>query len=585
MSEPLPTLPSMLPDDVSVGPENITAHHRPAILARPAGPAGVALAASAVRALVWSALAIFAVALLVRVIGLGQQAANDELYHVLAGRQFLLDGTLRINGGAPYTRVEFMTYLVAEFMRLFGVSLAVARIPAAIAGALCAAVLYAWLALRGQRLAAGIAAGLYCLAPQSIIIAQQARFYTLQQLSFLLGGIAALAALEGRTPAQRGGLAAAALLMLGTALYLQPISIVGAAGLGLFLAVALVPLVVPRLRTRRRLVPALLGLAALVAVVVVVALLTHLPARLLQLATYADLWAQGVGGTPAYYYWLLQAQYATLWPLFPLLLVLAVPRDRRLALLAGSVFVVAFVVQSLLAWRSARYFEYVMPFFFVVLGLGLAEAVPVVARAIRAAWAAAPLAAGWRRAGVALTGAAIVLTLVVTTDAFRMTAHNALRDQRFAHPGMENGSLSWSESARRLAPILDSVETVVASEDLHALFYLGRLDYVVNRDHLHIPSGLQPEFYVDPKVARSVVSTPASLDEIMRCHASGLAVVTTYSAGKWWKVPQSTMDFLAAHAEPVPLPKAWGILAYRWRRPIGSRPATCHPAVPPEWRS
>ncbi|HEU4700379.1 MAG TPA: hypothetical protein VFS40_14440 [Gemmatimonadales bacterium] len=563
----------------------MAARRRTILPSRAAGPDAATAHLPALRAVAWGALAVFLVALVVRAIGLDQQAANDELYHVLAGRQFLQDGTLRINGGAPYTRVAFMTYLVAEFMRLFGASLAAARMPAAIAGALCAVALYAWLALRGQRGAGWIAAGLYCLAPQSIVIAQQARFYTLQQLTFLLGVIAALAALEGRTRAQRGGLAAAALLMLATALHLQPISLIGVAGLGLFLLAAILPGALPWLRARRLLGPALAGVAALLVLGGAAALALDLPARAVRLATYADLWAQGVGGTPLYYYWLVDGQYPVFWPLFPLLLVFAVLRDRRVALVSAAVFVVAFAVQSGLAWRSARYFEYVMPFFFAVLGLGLAGAAPAVRAALHRAWGTERASARWRRIGSALSAAVIVLVLVVTTAALRMTVHNALRDQRFVHPGMENGSLSWSEAARRLRPVLDSVATVVASEDLHALFYLGRLDYVVNRDHLHVPRGSQPEFYVDPKVARSVVSAPASLDEIMRCHDSGLVVVTRYSAGKWWKVPQPTMDFLAAHAERVPLPEAWGIEAFRWRQPIGSRPAVCHPAVPTGWGS
>ena len=78
-------------------------------------------------------LVLFA-ALAVRISVLDEGAAGDELYNYLAAQSYVEDGTLSINGGEPYTRGRIWTLLVAAALRVFGVSLASARIPSAPTG-------------------------------------------------------------------------------------------------------------------------------------------------------------------------------------------------------------------------------------------------------------------------------------------------------------------------------------------------------------------------------------------------------------------------------------------------------------------
>ena len=76
-------------------------------------------------------LVVFAIALIARLIGLHHTPYVDELNHVMAAHSLLERGTLELApGGEPYTRARLFTYLVAALFRVFGESLAVARMPA-----------------------------------------------------------------------------------------------------------------------------------------------------------------------------------------------------------------------------------------------------------------------------------------------------------------------------------------------------------------------------------------------------------------------------------------------------------------------
>src|SRR6478672_2878579 len=145
-------------------------------------------------------LAVFAIALVTRLFGLHHTPYVDELNHVMAAHSLLAHGTLELTpGGEPYARARLFTYLTAALFRVFGESLAVARIPAVIAGAALVAVLFVWVRSVAGRAAAWIAAVLFCFQPQSIYLSQLARFYTIQTLCFFGGAILIYRAVTDRS--------------------------------------------------------------------------------------------------------------------------------------------------------------------------------------------------------------------------------------------------------------------------------------------------------------------------------------------------------------------------------------------------
>src|SRR6476469_4270054 len=177
-------------------------------------------------------LAVFAVALAARLIGLHHTPYVDELNHVMAAHSLLERGTMElVPGGEPYTRARLFTWLVAALFRVFGESLAVARIPAVVAGAALVAALFVWVRGVAGRGAAWIAAMLFCFQPQSLYLSQHARFYTIQTLLCFIAATIVYRVVSDRSLSRErvAMLSIVALLLVLLALHFQVITIVGVA--------------------------------------------------------------------------------------------------------------------------------------------------------------------------------------------------------------------------------------------------------------------------------------------------------------------------------------------------------------------
>lgn len=518
---------------------------------------------------------VLLLAIAIRLPGLWQEGAGDELYHVLAARQYRIDGTFRIHGGEAYNRAWAFTLLVAGAFRLLGESLFVARLPSAVFGAACAAVVFLWLRLRGERTAAWAAGLLVCVDPELVKASQLCRFYPLQHLLFLLGCTCASAlAAAGRSTSARLALGAGGGLSLWLATQLQIVTWIGIAGLASFLALTASPSLIRALARRPALRWAAAGVTLALAAGLALAIRQGLHQPLVDLATYVDSWAQSGEKAWRYYHGQLLDQWPTLWSLFPVSLLVAASLRPRLALLCGCVFGTAFLVHSFLAWKAYRYFSYALPFFFVVSGLAVAGVLAPLRRVADEILSRSPwLAARPRRrtAMRSLALAAAALFVVASNRAVVLTARSLGEDQSYRHPGMTSGSLSWVRAAEALAPALQAAEVVVTTDDLKAIYYLGRVDYVINRDHQledrRREDGPRPEFALDTKIATPLVSSPDSIRTILACHPSGLVVAQDSALATPFLVPPETAAFLLAQGERIPLPAEWGITALRWSNP------------------
>jgi hypothetical protein len=531
------------------------------------------------------ALVVFAVTAGVRWLGIEQEAIHDELHHVLAAKSYLADGSLAIGDGEPYLRGKTLTVMIAWLFSTLGESLVVARLPALVAGSLLSVTLYLWLCALGERAAGWIAAVLVALNPDAIIASQWARFYTLQELSFLLGSIAAFSLMRRRGTARRdlalAGLAGAG---LGFAVHLQITSTIGVAGL---LLAAILHGVVP-LFSGPRPSPQRWQIAGLLAALAALGLLASWKLGMidwwLRVASYTALWAADSAGAYRYYYGILLENYSVLWPLLPLLGLLAASRQPLLAMQSASIFGVAFLAHSLLAWKAWRYIEYAMPFFYLLVALGAVEGIRRLAAALPdlltrlLPFSLAPA----RLRALATVSLVLVLGFAALGNRSFFSSLKLMRvsDPGLSFPGMihQEGSLSWSATAARIAPLLEEVETVVSSDSLKALYYLGRIDYEFNRDHLFTEQ-MEPEFHIDSATGFPVVSQPDSLRRIIDCHRSGLVVAERRLWGVPWSMPEDTTRLIAARARSLPLPPEWGMLVYRWDSPVRADAQGCPPAA------
>ncbi|MBA2684592.1 MAG: hypothetical protein H0U66_08900 [Gemmatimonadaceae bacterium] len=539
----------------------------------PAEPANRRFASAAIAA----PLAVFGIALVVRLIGLNHTPYVDELNHVMAAHSLLERGTLEVApGGDPYTRARIFTWLVAGLFKLFGESLAVARIPAVLAGAALVTALFVWVRSVAGRGAAWTAALLFCFQPQSLYLSQLARFYTIQSLCFFAGAtlVFRIATDRSLTRARAIGLGVAALLLFLLALHLQVVTIVGIAGV---IAWAIADRARASLRRSQL-------LAAIVAAIVVVALaalaIRHGAfARQLAMFSYVDQWAAANRHNVRYYHDLFLDQYATIWTLFPLLAILAIYRNGRAALFCLAAFAVAFVAHSLAAWKAERYLFSVMPMFFAVAGIGLAEGAARVRPAVEGAldWLASrALSPRIRDACLALVVAFVAGFAIIGNGATSYTI-KMLResDAAWQLPQLYRGQPDWDAAHPVLGPASDSASVVISSSELKSLYYLHRADVLLSVDYLGDPRKPGPEFTMFRKLARPVVSTSASLRQLRSCFPTGLVVA---ERGQWrtpWSIQSGVADYIETTMEQVKLPLPTRLLAYRWSTSVPDSTADC----------
>ncbi|HEX5437649.1 MAG TPA: glycosyltransferase family 39 protein [Gemmatimonadaceae bacterium] len=541
------------------------------------------------------------VALAVRLVDLDFAPDIDELDHLLAVRSLFSNGTLDITG-IPYTRARLFTYLVAGFAKLFGPSIVVARLPSVIAGSALVVAVYLWVRHVSSRGAGWIAALLLCFYPMAIFMSQVVRFYMLQALLVWMGativyglcapggvdarvslrvpGAARGAPSAGRPSGRRAYLrmagAAAAFLL---ALHLQLLTLVALLALGVWCAAVLGPRIVRRISVHPSRAWIVTGLAVVGTLLALAMLHSGRPTGMVRFFHYSDYWAVANRHNLRFYDWALTTDYATVWSLFPVVVLLAASARPRVAGFCATVFVVGFLFHSFAAWKAMRYFLWVMPFFFALSGIATMEAVSLLRPRLMALLERAPAWLHLRRWAGVLATAFVGVTLVffvLVNGAFSTTYHMlAPASGDPSNPKPFRGKSDWAAASARLHVLSDSSAVLVSSSDLKPLYYLHRLDFILQRDHLYSMAGWAPEFTLYRSVKRPVVSTPQSLQRIVSCYPSGLVIAED---GQWrqpWGVPVAATEYLTSHLRQIPLPSQWHLKAFRWSTGTASHTPGC----------
>lgn len=515
-------------------------------------------------------LLLMVLAAAVRLATMPQEPINDELFHVLAAKQFLADGTLSIAEGLPYERARLFTLAVAASMRMVGETLLGARFPSLIAGTLVVGFTFVWLRSLGERWAGWIAGILLIFDPVVMGLSQMSRFYSFQHLSFLLGVIAVYCLLaRPLSPWRSLSLVAAALLFLALALTFQPVSIIGFFGLVLFVVGYRGPAVARRAWESPwrwwLFTSGMVGAALLAGLMLRSGLLD----KYLALVGFVPPSAEGAATSYEYYFVILLDWYPALWSLFPLSVLLAIRRQPLIALLCTCVFGVTLMIESLVPWKGARFLTYVIPMFAIVSALSVVEA----CRFIRGwivellngfAWTA------WRpRTAKRLAAAGVVIILGFAAVAHRPFYRAAIAmtrtDLSYTYPGMPPRGLpvSWARARAVLKPYRDRSAVLVSSSPVKALYFLGQVDYVLNTLLLRRLSPEEKELIDDERFGRPVIASPRALETVMACHESGLIVVER-SGWRGSRITPETADYIEANAQVIELPERWGVLAFHW---------------------
>lgn len=518
----------------------------------------------------WSLALLLIVAVAVRLAQLDVGAQVDEVYHVLAALSWLEEGSFAVGDGS-YTRASGFTVLVAGALKVLGDSLVAARVPALLFGVAWVGLVFEW-TRREVGLAAAWAAGLlFAFDPGAVHLAQFVRFYTLHGLLFWVGaaGVYWLATRPG-PPAPDGGrgrarkvvVGVAAAVTLGASYYLQPVAAIGTAALLAWLAGRFV---LSGEGGPRRILRRGLLVAAIAAVAASLASFTGLLGDAWTLYRTAADWAQYRAEQWRFYHWWLEGRFPVLWRLYPMAVIVAVARRRRVAVFCAVMFVVPLLIHSFAASKHERYLYYAMPFFFVVWGIVAAGLLSALGGAARRVWDQTPLPmpeGRWRRGIAACTVAAVLAFPIYTSPAFKTTAKMVLQD------GIERpyGQPEWKAAAPELRERAEGKETVLASRAVKAMYYLGRADAEVIVDP-PVSWVLEPVrgFRVDGRIGRPVLSSVSELAAFLECHRSGLAVIERPR----WEGMESDGDgaltrTLRSASEAVPVPGEWGLVVREW---------------------
>jgi hypothetical protein len=218
----------------------------------------------------------------------------------------------------------------------------------------------------------------------------------------------------------------------------------------------------------------------------------------------------------------------------------------------------------------------------VLWGMALATLLP----ALRAAAARALAALGGSLVSPrALTLASWAFTVAAVV--FVASQNDAPRKTwRMVFPGSGERpyrEADWIPALPLLRPLVDSADVVVGSYLLKPIYYFGRGDVHLSWSETAesgFASGRPIEFSIDPRTGRPGISTPESLQQLMKCFRSGLVLAEQFHLNRDHMIPDQTSAFLAANTTEVPLPAESWVRAFRWRHAVPPNQPGC-----PPWRA
>lgn len=521
---------------------------------------------------------IFGFAVLVFSINLGRLPFPDELYHVLAARGLLEFGSPRIAEGT-YTRGFLQTWLTAWSFRVFGETLATARIPSVVAMASLVTVAFLW--LRGQvgnRLAV-ITASCVTLSPFTIPIAQMCRFYALQSLAVFVGAICVYEALRpSRGTWPRIALGLAALGAISVALHLQPVTVIAIFALCVYVSGHWVLWRLRRSPTSSagwRWAELAVGVGLVSGAVVLWA--TGIVEEGWQRYRAVETFNAHDRNAFWYYHAWYQLFFPLLWPMTAILTLAACTRWLRVTVFCAVIFLIAFLGNSFAGAKSLRYISYAQSFLIIIWVLGVAALLPTL-RVLGSQMRKALVAVLKNEVAqpeqlVRVCFSAAVAILLLANPAWLRTV-TLLADIPVPP---EIPSTNWPAARAVLAPVVAKADTVVATEELGTLYFLGRFDLTLNASRYDelvrnveslVPEAV-PTVVQDPRTGRGVGRGSEMMRAVFACSENGVLV----SPKPFWDggviVEADVKLLVLAHARAIELPRESGLVAFAWDRPSG----------------
>jgi hypothetical protein len=271
-----------------------------------------------------------------------------------------------------------------------------------------------------------------------------------------------------------------------------------------------------------------------------------------RMSAYVPAWAAAERAEPRFYYWSLAADYPVLVTLLPVLALLAIARWPREATLCALLFGGVVGYHSLAAFKGTRFVLYVHPLLFALGAMGLAELLAFVLQRLRALVdRVAPSSVRMRRgASGALLGGALAFALLASPG--------VARTRRFVTRPVAD---PWRRAASDLRRLASESDVVIAASRLPVLYYVGRVDGVLER-----PNAIDPDRELDgwdTQVGKPIVATLGALQQMVARHPTGLVIADSIHWRTPWAVRDSLADYMDRRLQRVPLRES-PLIVFRW---------------------
>ncbi len=459
----------------------------------------------------------------------------DELLHVLAARSFADSGQPAIADGL-YSRASLYTQLVSAVSSPGKHELVLARLPALVSGALLVALLGAWVTRKAGWVAGFGAAAVLTIMPETPYHSTLVRFYTLHAVLMLAMLIVIYEALE---PTKKTGtslvLFSVAIVAFVSGMHFQALSQVTALG-------AVAGAVVLMAYDRRASILAMVRrypwftFAGVLILSAVGLYLFNILNVIDKLRGVTPAWSVSKADDLFFYIKNFTPRLPLIWPLFPILLLLAWFDNRRLTLFFVTVTLVCLIVSSLASQKATRYIYHFVPAIALLSALGIKAVVQLAADFISRKLTL--------RSNTSLMIALAVLAICLVNSveiqrAIKLATGKGTVDKSV--PSIEEPD--WLMTLPTLTPYLESVETVVASSGVKSLFAYGRYDYELSRTVID-DTLTKEEFGHDPRTGRLVISSAESIAKVIGDPGSELIVLENRMMNKTYSAPAETVDVI-----------------------------------------
>lgn len=507
------------------------------------------------------------VAIVARLIGVGidHLPVGDEMFHILSAQSWALDGSLSIADGI-YNRAALFTKSIGVMFTLFGDSLVIARLPALIFGILWVLILYVWVDKHAGRLAAWIAAVLFCLAPHAIELSLYSRMYTVQGVTFLLGAIMAFSiATHDYPPGKKLLMLAGIIACFSLAVHLHEVTLVGLVALITALVVDYSVQHRQFFTNKKSLSLAILFLLVLMAVVFIFLYLYW--------ESLNPYWQKYV--TPAlanqdsdvrYYHKLMIDSYPVLWSLLPLAAIVAIYTKPRVGLFCVTLFIVIFLLHTIAGRKAERYIYYGLPFLFTIWGIAVAVIIPYLnsllndmSHSLRTNYFPVAKASQFDLVFKSLFAFIVVIFMLSGSNSFLRTVNIWQGESYYFGTKLSN----WEKAVPGLKTLIADAPVVITTNFPKTLYYFDRFDVafspVIVADVLHGQEGA-----IDPRNGRPAIGTIDSLQQVFDKYPHGIFVGEKSEWRNRFRMTEEAADFIETHARQVELPAGARIVAYTW---------------------